>query len=303
MKMSSDSSLSGKTDRPRLKDKVVLLTGATGRLGLEIAAACADAGANLLLTARSSERLEALRKDLRGRHGCASAVEVVAADLGSPEGPSEIVAAAQAWFADAHALINNAATQGPIGPVLDAGPLDWQNTMRVNLLAPVELCRLCARWMTERGSAGSIVNVAGGGAATSRPGFSAYAASKAALVRFSETAAEELAPHGIRVNCIAPGAMKSAMTEETVRAGPERAGPAEHRRALDILQLGGESPVHAAELAVFLASDASDGITGRLISAVWDPWRNLRDHVEQLRTTDIYTLRRIVPADRGKDWR
>jgi NAD(P)-dependent dehydrogenase (short-subunit alcohol dehydrogenase family) len=131
---------------------------------------------------------------------------------------------------------------------------------------------------------------------------SAYAASKAAVVRFVETLAEEMRPLSIDVNALAPGALDTRMLDQFIAAGPAAAGAALHARSLDLKRQGGAPLTGAAELAVFLGSAQSDGITGKLISAVWDPWRQLSMRVEDLRSTDIYTLRRIVPQDRGLKW-
>jgi 3-oxoacyl-[acyl-carrier protein] reductase len=198
--------------------------------------------------------------------------------------------------------VNNAGTIGPIGMVADNDWSEWRATVQVNLLAPAELCKLSVDWMRETGTGGSIINLSGGGATAPRPCFSAYATAKCALVRFSETIAAEVANFRIQVNCIAPGAMNTQMLHETLRAGPDRIGHNEYEKIAKSAAGGGSDPRLAADLVVYLASEKSAGITGKLISAVWDPWRRLQEHVEDLRTTDIYTLRRIVPGDRGKAW-
>jgi NAD(P)-dependent dehydrogenase (short-subunit alcohol dehydrogenase family) len=149
---------------------------------------------------------------------------------------------------------------------------------------------------------GKIVQLSGGGATNPLPMLSAYAASKAAVVRFMETLAEETRRHRIDVNCIAPGALNTRLLDQFIAAGPDRLGAEFHARALRQKDEGGASLETAAALAVFLGSTASDGITGKLISAVWDPWTQLPEHLEDLRRTDVYTLRRIVPADRGLGW-
>ncbi len=142
----------------------------------------------------------------------------------------------------------------------------------------------------------------GGGATSPRPLLSAYAASKAAVVRFAETLAEEVRGTGTDVNAIAPGALNTRLLDEVLAAGPERVGDAFYERALEQQSAGGTPLDLPARLALFLASAESDGITGKLISAPWDPWEQFPSHAEDLRGTDVYTLRRIVPADRGLSW-
>jgi NAD(P)-dependent dehydrogenase (short-subunit alcohol dehydrogenase family) len=133
------------------------------------------------------------------------------------------------------------------------------------------------------------------------PNLSAYAASKAAVVRFMETLAHEVRAHNIDVNAIAPGALNTRLLDEVIEAGAERVGAGFYARALEQQASGGTPLERGVSLAVYLASAASDGITGRLLSAVWDPWATLGEHREELAATDVYTLRRIVPAERGLD--
>jgi NAD(P)-dependent dehydrogenase (short-subunit alcohol dehydrogenase family) len=122
------------------------------------------------------------------------------------------------------------------------------------------------------------------------------------VVRFAETLAHEVAAHRIDVNCIAPGALNTRMLEEILAAGPEVVGAELYQRSVKQKATGGAGLENGAALAVFLGTSDSDGITGRLISAVWDPWHELPAHKDELAATDIYTLRRIVPRERGKDW-
>ena len=126
-------------------------------------------------------------------------------------------------------------------------------------------------------------------ASLNKPGYSAYAASKTALVRLTEVLAHELASHGIRVNAIAPGFVATRLHQATLAAGD--AAPDRDKVAAQLAE-GGQDPRVAAELAVFLASDAAAGVTGRLISAPWDDWRSLAGG-ETLAGNDLYTLRRI----------
>jgi NAD(P)-dependent dehydrogenase (short-subunit alcohol dehydrogenase family) len=117
-----------------------------------------------------------------------------------------------------------------------------------------------------------------------------------------ETLAEEVKSDGVDVNSIAPGALNTLLLDEVLAAGPEKVGRSFYERALKQKAAGGAPLERGAELAVFLASAASDGLTGKLISAVWDPWETFTEHMNDLKNTDIYTLRRIIPKDRGLSW-
>ncbi len=197
-------------------------------------------------------------------------------------------------------LVNNAAIQGPIGVLSENDLSDWQQTLQINLIAPVALCRGLIPLMKRSGGA-SIINLSGGGATGPRANFSAYATAKAGLVRFSETIAVELKTEGIRVNCIAPGAMKTSMLKEVLERG-DAAGTRETTLAKDVFANGGASMDRVADLALFLASDESKEISGKLISAVWDNWEQWPRHLDELSQSDVYTLRRISGRDRGFDW-
>jgi 3-oxoacyl-[acyl-carrier protein] reductase len=198
-------------------------------------------------------------------------------------------------------LINNAAIHGPVGATWENKLSEWEDVMRVNLLAPALLSSNFAPWMNSTGG-GSIINISGGGATGPRPNFGAYGASKSALVRFSESFAIEAKSLNVRVNCVAPGAMKTALLAEVLEKGAEIAGESEYSVARKVFEEGGASMDKVADLALFLASDASKGITGKLISAVWDDWEHWPEHLNELAASDVYTLRRIAGRDRGFTW-
>ena len=272
----------------------VILTGATGGLGQALARAFSNDNVRLLLVGRDLVELQKLRFALS--HSVNA--ETCHVDLKSTDAMSRIVS--KDWR-HCDVLINNAAIQGPIGPFWQTSSEEWRNCIDLNLVTPIELCRAVVPGMLEAGK-GKIINLSGGGAATPRPGFSAYAAAKAALVRFTETLAVELKGTGIDVNCVAPGAMPTKLLQSVLDAGEERVGSNEFKSALRANSTGQEAIEKAVALCRYLASSDSDGITGKLISAVWDPWAHLQLHADDLENSDIYTLRRIVPADRGKTW-
>ena len=112
------------------------------------------------------------------------------------------------------------------------------------------------------------------------------------MVRLTETVAEEVKEYGIRVNAIAPGAVNTRLLDQVLEA-QERAGKEFYVKACEQKRSGGTPPEKAVELAVFLASTAAAGITGRLISAVWDDWKSLPDRATELERSAMFTLRRI----------
>lgn len=281
--------------------RTAVITGASRGLGRAIARALWRQGASLLLVARSEQPLADLKSELEPTAQAIQHVHILATDLAGPDAVPGIFQVARGVWAGVDVLINNAAILGPMGPLWENDWDAWQSTLRVNLFAPVELCRAFVPSMIERGG-GKIINLSGGGATAPRARFSAYATAKAALVRFSEVLAEEVKGWNIQVNCIAPGAMNTEMNRAVLEAGVQSVGAVEYQRAVQLSKSDNASFSRAADLAVFLASPASDGITGKLISATWDPWPKLEDRAEELNNSDIYTLRRILPQDRGKNW-
>jgi 3-oxoacyl-[acyl-carrier protein] reductase len=279
-----------------LAGRTAIVTGASRGLGRAIAARFVAAGADVLLTARDGAALE--ESAAAARRAGPGRVLTMAGDASDPEAARAAVARAEAELGGVTALVNNAGVYGPIGPVEDNDWEEWTRALSINLLGTVAFCRAAVPGMRRRGY-GKIVNLSGGGATAPLPRFSAYAASKAAVVRFTETLAEELADARVDVNAIAPGALNTRLLDEVLAAGPERAGAAFYQRSLKQRDEGGAPLEKGAALAVFLASAASDGISGRLLSAVWDDWAALPEKRDVLAASDVYTLRRIVPKDRG----
>jgi NAD(P)-dependent dehydrogenase (short-subunit alcohol dehydrogenase family) len=198
-------------------------------------------------------------------------------------------------------LVNNAGIYGPKGPTDSVDWAQWVQAINVNLLGSVLMCRAVITHMKRQGY-GKIVQLSGGGATNPLPNLSSYAVSKAGIVRFIETLAIEAAEYAIDANAIAPGALNTRMLDEILASDPEAVGKGFYERALQQKASGGAGLEKGARLAVFLGSAGSDGITGKLISAIWDPWEELDRYKADLEDSDIYTLRRIVPSDRGLDW-
>lgn len=284
-----------------LKDRVAIVTGANQGLGLEIARRYLEAGANIAVCARNGELLEQAAAGLRRAAPPGRAVLAIAADVAKPRDVETLVSATLGEFGRVDVLVNNAGVYGPKGAIEEVDWAEWSRAIEINVHGSVLMCRaVLPHFKAQR--RGKIVQLSGGGATNPLPRISAYAVSKAAIVRFIETLAEEVRDDGIDVNAIAPGALNTRLLQEVLDAGPEKVGKSFYERSLRQKESGGAPLEAGARLAVFLGSEASDRITGKLISAVWDPWADFPRHLEDLSSTDIYTLRRIVPKDRGKTW-
>jgi len=285
-----------------LKGRNALITGASQGLGLAMARAYVQAGASVMLCARDGVALAGAVKELSDLAGEGQIVRGRSADVSRDDDVRLLVAEAIETFGQVHVLVNNAGIYGPKGGIDEIDWLEWVRTVEINLLGSVLVCRhLIPHFKAHR--YGKIVQLSGGGATAPLPFISAYAASKAAIVRFAETLAEEVREFGIDVNSIAPGALNTRMLDEVLHAGPAKVGENFYKKAVQQKAQGGAPLEKGSELAVFLGSAASDKITGRLISAVWDPWETLPQHLDELNHSDVYTLRRIVPQDRGFSWK
>jgi NAD(P)-dependent dehydrogenase (short-subunit alcohol dehydrogenase family) len=285
----------------RLSGAGIIITGASRGLGRAIAKMCILEGARVVVCGRDSGALEEARDELQALAPGTSAVTAVTADVSRPEEVERLFRESSAALPVLTGVVNSAGIHGPKGPIDEVDWEQWTYALQVNLFGTVLVCRQALKLFRKHGY-GKIVNLSGGGATKPYPFVSAYAASKAAVVRFTETMAHELNGTRIDVNALAPGAMNTRLLDDILEAGAERVGAAAYDAAVRQKAQGGSPPELAAECCLYLLSPASDGITGRLISAVWDPWAGLGAKAQELAGTDIYTLRRIIPADRGKDW-
>jgi 3-oxoacyl-[acyl-carrier protein] reductase len=272
----------------KLLGRVAVVTGGGRGIGEAIALALAREGADIALVSRTIAEVERTADHVRAIGRDAIAVTADVSSWGAIRATMEHLLG---HYGRVHILVNSAGIQAPIGPSWENDPEQWVRTLLVNTGGTFFCCRALIPSMIEHGG-GKIINLSGGGAATLRPRFSAYAASKAAIVRFTETLAEEVKPFDIQVNAIAPGTVNTRMTDE-VLAAPDAAGHAALAQA-QMVSENNSPPDAAAELAVFLASPESNGLTGKLISAVWDDWRSFAGHLDEIMASDMYTLRRVT---------
>jgi NAD(P)-dependent dehydrogenase (short-subunit alcohol dehydrogenase family) len=277
-----------------------IITGGSLGLGRTIAEHYLREGAGVLLCARNASELAATRQELAAQFPN-SAVLARSCDVSNESQVNELIVFGLAEFGSIDALVLNAGVYGPMGPTESIDLAEWRRAIDINLFGVLLPCRAVIPHFKQAGH-GKIVILSGGGATNPLPNISAYAASKAAVVRLMETLAEELKPHHVDVNAIAPGALATRLVDEVLAAGPEKVGAAFFEKNRQWKKKGATSLDLGASLAVYLASAESNGITGRLISAQWDPWRTLHHHQVELAQSDIYCLRRIVPEDRGKQW-
>ena len=263
----------------------MLVTGAGRGIGKRLAMGFADAGARVGLLARSRAELDLAKLEIEQARGNALRLE---ADVRDREQVAAAVDRMRVLFGGVDVLVAAAGVLGPIGPLVETDPKRWEEAIGINLIGAVNCCRAVLPHMIERRS-GKIILLAGGGSTSPRRNFSAHAASKAGLVRFAETLAEEVGEHNVQVNCLIPGAAYTHMTDEILRAGEERAGEKEYAEARQLRVNGGVTPEKQIQLALFLASAKSNHISGKLIHAN-DDWKKL-EHTSM--KPEQYTLRRV----------
>ena len=283
----------------KLQGKRAVVTGASQGLGLAIAHQLLADGAKVLICARNQTDLSAAHAKLDAAYpGRAFAVPC---DIAQEAAVEALAANATALLGGVDILVCNAGVYGPKGAIDTLDWNAWVDALQVNLIGTVYCCRVFLP-LLRQAKRGKVLIISGGGATKPLPFLSAYAASKAGVVRFAETLAEELKLEGIDVNAIAPGALNTRLLDEVLAAGPEVVGEAFYNASVKQRDNGGTPLSVGAELCAYLASAESDGVTGKLISAQWDPWRRIAEFQNELIASDIWTLRRIIPAERGKNW-
>ena len=268
------------------KSVPVLVAGAGRGIGKRLAIGFAEKGAHVGLLARSKAELDLCQLEIEHAGGNALRVR---ADVTDYEQVSAATERMRVHFGGAvHVLVCAAAIQGPIGPFVETNPTAWNEILHTNLVGVMNACRaVLPNMIQHRG--GKIIVLTSGAASQARPNFAVYAAAKTAVVTFVESIAEELRDHNVQINCMAPGASYTHMTDQVLAAG-ERAGWREVEEAQQVRLTGGVPAEKQIELALFLASEQSNHINGRLIH-VQDDWKRLRDATVK---PDLYTLRRVM---------
>jgi NAD(P)-dependent dehydrogenase (short-subunit alcohol dehydrogenase family) len=275
-----------------LLNRVAIVTGSGRGIGEAVALAFANNGASVVLVSRTESALERVASLLK-RAGANASVHV--GDVSKPKDVDRIIDGTVREYGRIDILVNAAAIHGPIGRVWECDAETWSATVQVNLIGTFLCCRKVIPHMLPNGW-GRIINFSGGGATAASPFLSAYGASKAAIVRLTETLAAELIESGIQVNAIAPGLVDTGIHDDLLSNVNVPSELIEPIRAMREKGRGCVTKELPAQLAVFLASSRSSGLSGKLIAAPYDNWQTWKQgEIEKLMSTAWLTLRRVDP--------
>lgn len=282
-----------------LKGRRVLITGGSQGLGLSIAKGLVSEGADVAIVARSKEILESAELDLSRIAIKEQKIFAMPGDISSETDVQSIIGGVTSYFGGLDVLINNASVFGPMGSLTSVSWKEWIETFNVNLFGTVYMCREALKFLANS-ERGKIINISGGGAATPYPSLSAYATSKAAMIRFTEELAEEVKENGIDVNSIAPGPLDTRFVDTALSAGEAALGKVLYNEILKIRQTGGTSFKLSSDLCNYMASRLSDGLTGKQISARYDNWKEFSSSVDVLLSSPWFTMRRVDDTIAGQ---
>ena len=290
-----------KNKKLNISKKVVLITGASKGLGYAIAVSFIKSGCDIMICSRNLTDLKKAYNKLNLLKKSNQKIYYSVTDVSSIQQIKKLVLKTLNKFKKIDILVNNAGTYGPKGNIEKINWNQWERTIKVNLLGSAFLSRELISHF-KKNKKGKIIQLSGGGASTPLPFISGYAVSKAAIVRFVENISHEVKSYNIDINAVAPGPLNTAMLDEVLKAGPKKVGKEMYKKSLDQKKSGGTSFDKVTDLILFLSSKKSDGISGKLISALWDNWKSWPNYKKVLKNKDVYTLRRITGRDRGYKW-
>lgn len=264
----------------------ILITGAGSGIGAALAKELSENGHSLMICGRREKNLREISKAGRNihHHVC---------DVSDEKSVIDFLHFVERKYEHLDVIINCAGLFGAIGRFDRTDFRLWKKTFEINMFG-VYLVTKHFLPLLLLSDVRKIINFSGGGAFGTFPNYSAYAVSKAAVVRFSENMAVELADMGVKVNCVAPGFIATEIHEETLKAGEEAAG--EHfKKTVAQLKEGAVPMDIVVDCVKFLVSPESDGLTGKTISASFDKWNTgiFRKSIKEINNSELYTMRRI----------
>lgn len=283
--------------------RTAIITGGNQGLGFAIAKTFVKEGAHIYICARDTQKLAIATEELLTlRQSSEQRILSMPIDVSNPEDITSLAEQTIRTFGQIHILVSNAGIYGPMGPIETIDWNAWKQAIEINLYGPALLCRAFLPHFRQH-HYGKIIQLSGGGATNPMPRFEAYAASKSAVVRLMESIAQDCQADHIDINCISPGLLDTRLLDEVLATSPDVVGKQYYQRMATAKENNQTVSLDmATALCVFLASSLSDGITGRLISALWDNYLDWPLHLQALQESDLYTLRRITGRERNVSW-
>lgn len=263
----------------QLQDKVTIITGGSRGIGRMLAERFLREGARVIITSRTKADLNQAKKEL--------GVEIFPGDVSQKKFATALIDFCLRRFGKLDILINNAAILGPIGAFLETDIEECRPILEINLWGMAYLMKKAIPIM-QKSKRGKIINFTGGGSVS--PYMSFYGVSKAGVIRLTESISQEIKNINIDINIIAPGPTKTKMAEAIIKKGIE---PESHFNS-SLRKIG--------DMAVFLASRKSNGLSGKMFSAQHDSIEMILAHKKEVMSSDLLTTRRILPEDRGYEW-
>jgi len=273
--------------------RTALVTGGAKGIGRSIATALARDGWSLVVCGRDEAALSRFAMEVERLQG--TTIRWLRSDLSQPGAAPMLLQASIEAGRPPDAIVCNAGDYGVLGPLSEVDFAQWRKSFDLNFFATAELVHeyLKVALAAPSSARRKIVIVGGSGIGGARvwPGISAYGCAKAALVRLVEFVHEEVYAKGIDINCLAPGAINTGITDQAVAAGETAIGEL-HRASLHVRGGGGDSSALVEAAVSTLLNPACDGLSGRLISAKWD-FERLKHPSRVIDDPDLLRLRRI----------
>lgn len=273
-----------------MSKKIIYVIGASRGLGELCARSFANDGWTVVLGARSENRLRQISAEINEDGGIAVPLVI---DVSNSDSVSDFFEMSEKQAGVPDAVLFLAGKYGPFGRTEDIIPSEWLTTIQTNLFGAFLVLRESLKSMEGKAN-GHVLLLSGGGATAPMPTISAYASSKAGLVRLVESVALEQSPNGIRVNALAPGLMATDMLEELLETGDGVVDSEFYNKMVALKKSGEDSTLLACEAIKFLITEDLPQINGRLISAKWDSWEAWNARTEIFDNRDLFTLRRQV---------
>ena len=286
----------------RLKlGSAVLISGGTSGLGLNLAYDLTKKGKSVVICGRNLDALHKVTEKLSEFKKNDQLVLGLVCDVSNENSVSKLFEVLNDHALHIETLVCNAGLIGPINKFLECDRDEWQQAFNGNFYGTLNLVNEVLPEMIKR-KFGRIIHISGGGASSPLYGMSSYSASKIAAVRFIETLSLEYKGYGVTFNSVAPGMLKTKLLDQMLEAGPERIGTDLFDKANQKMTSDVDATKKVLDLISFLMSDRADSISGKMISAEWDNWAEWPNHAEELKESDIYTLRRITGRERNSAW-